>query len=64
MSTDIVTPLRQRMIEDMSARDRATDEPTKRRAIDAALIEFEHAWEKAGACLRLQSRGMETPLAP
>jgi tetratricopeptide (TPR) repeat protein len=38
----------------LSARHRATDEPTKRRAIDAALIEFEHAWEKAMAYLRLQ----------
>ena len=38
----------------LSARDRATDEPSKRSAIDAALIEFEHGWEKAVAYLRQQ----------
>jgi tetratricopeptide (TPR) repeat protein len=38
----------------LSARDRATDEPSKRSAIDAALIEFEHGWEKAVAYLRLR----------
>jgi len=38
----------------LSARDRATDGTAKRRAIDAALIEFERAWDKVVVYLRLQ----------
>src|SRR6266545_512089 len=38
----------------LSARDRATDRTAKRRATDAALIEFERAWDKVVVYLRLQ----------
>jgi tetratricopeptide (TPR) repeat protein len=38
----------------LNARDRALDESTKRSAIADALIEFEHAWEKAVAYLGLK----------